>query len=544
MALGLGRRLVSIVLVGASALGLGSAAKAEPARVLRNGAASVREHLTPKAERLIEERRWIEAALLLQRIIDDESTHSLAETEHASLRLVTALRQLGFPSASFALVSLIASQPQHSMRDAALSELALLVAELPEASEAAERLTLYSAKSIADRLDVPATRPLYWRVNYRMGRYLYRAGKLAEAVKRLGYVDAKSADYAAAQYLIAMCRVEQRQSAAAIRSLERAERALAGSGSRGAALTDLTRLGLGRLHYANGFRPLARGELAVNTRNLGLASEYFGRVDVAGPHATEALVEQAWAWFVLGQGERALGNLRTLEAPRYAQAFVPDIDLLRAAVHWDHCDRSGAAYVLAAQRKRALLALQASERVLERYSGKNQEQPFLRFAREVRANRSGLDKEADRIARSALKAREIDGHLAYLDFVDAERMRYRKASPSFRASALGLRIEDTLNLARDLAERSAGSAALARYADSVGELRSTARRAQRLLERPELAKVALRPPASDIVSVVVYDGEEHVLWPFDGEYWSDELGSYREHVATTCGADRAKWALR
>jgi tetratricopeptide (TPR) repeat protein len=504
MAPGLGRRLVSIALAAACALGSGSIAHADPPR----------PHLTPKAGEL------------------------------APLRTAEVLRQLGFPNASFSVVSVIASQPQHAMRDAALSELAKLVAELPEASEAAERLTLYSPRQIADRFDVPATRPLYWRVNYRMGRYLYRSGKLGQALERLGYVDAKSPEYAQARYLIAMCLVEQRQSAAAIRSLERAERALAGSGRGGAALTDLTRLGLGRLHYASAFRPLARGELSVDAKNLRLAIEHFGRVDVAGPHAHAALVEQAWAWFVLGQGERALGNLRTLEAPRYAQAFVPDTDLLRAAVHWEHCDRAGAAYVLTAFQARAFLALEASERVLKRFAGEYQEPAFLRFAKEVRANRSGLSPEADRVARNALTTREIHGHLAYLDSIAAERTRFRSLSPSFRASALGQQIEDSLKLVHDLAERSAGTAALARYADSVSDLRSSVRRAGRLLERSELAKVALRPPASDVVSVVVYDDQEHALWPFDGEYWSDEIGSYREHVRTSCGADRVKWALR
>ena len=29
---------------------------------------------------------------------------------------------------------------------------------------------------------------------------------------------------------------------------------------------------------------------------------------------------------------------------------------------------------------------------------------------------------------------------------------------------------------------------------------------------------------------VVNPDEEHVLWPFDGEYWRDELGFYRQVV--------------
>jgi len=26
-----------------------------------------------------------------------------------------------------------------------------------------------------------------------------------------------------------------------------------------------------------------------------------------------------------------------------------------------------------------------------------------------------------------------------------------------------------------------------------------------------------------------------VLWPFDGEYWRDELGSYQQVVTSKCG---------
>jgi hypothetical protein len=29
--------------------------------------------------------------------------------------------------------------------------------------------------------------------------------------------------------------------------------------------------------------------------------------------------------------------------------------------------------------------------------------------------------------------------------------------------------------------------------------------------------------------------EEHVLWPFNGEYWRDELGYYRQAVTSQCG---------
>jgi len=34
---------------------------------------------------------------------------------------------------------------------------------------------------------------------------------------------------------------------------------------------------------------------------------------------------------------------------------------------------------------------------------------------------------------------------------------------------------------------------------------------------------------------VVNPDEEHVLWPFTGEYWRDELGFYRAVVMSACG---------
>ena len=34
---------------------------------------------------------------------------------------------------------------------------------------------------------------------------------------------------------------------------------------------------------------------------------------------------------------------------------------------------------------------------------------------------------------------------------------------------------------------------------------------------------------------VVKPDEEHVIWPFNGEYWRDELGYYRQVVESACG---------
>jgi hypothetical protein len=34
---------------------------------------------------------------------------------------------------------------------------------------------------------------------------------------------------------------------------------------------------------------------------------------------------------------------------------------------------------------------------------------------------------------------------------------------------------------------------------------------------------------------IVKPDEEHVIWPFNGEYWRDELGFYRQTITSKCG---------
>jgi len=47
------------------------------------------------------------------------------------------------------------------------------------------------------------------------------------------------------------------------------------------------------------------------------------------------------------------------------------------------------------------------------------------------------------------------------------------------------------------------------------------------------ASVADDPPPSAGLNVEV--DEEHQLWPFNGEYWRDELPFYRQQVTSRCG---------
>jgi hypothetical protein len=122
--------------------------------------------------------------------------------------------------------------------------------------------------------------------------------------------------------------------------------------------------------------------------------------------------------------------------------------------------------------------------------------------------------------------------------------RFGKSPGQFRTSGLGQYIQDRLTESRQIAVTNAGDLAKSRYRRFIKELEEHLRNgekiliditaAQRNLLDEKLLAGQVSKADSKIFGVVTPD-EEHVLWPFDGEFWRDELGFYRQVVESACG---------
>ena len=108
----------------------------------------------------------------------------------------------------------------------------------------------------------------------------------------------------------------------------------------------------------------------------------------------------------------------------------------------------------------------------------------------------------------------------------------------------GFTRRDALKLARDIAVKNAGKLAKSRYDRNLDDLDEHLRNGQKILiditaaQRnildQKITTGQVSKAESKIFGVVKPD-EEHILWPFDGEYWRDELGFYRQVVESACG---------
>ena len=127
--------------------------------------------------------------------------------------------------------------------------------------------------------------------------------------------------------------------------------------------------------------------------------------------------------------------------------------------------------------------------------------------------------------------------------LDDEGARFKKGKHDFQESSLGADVKDALQLARDLAVRNAGQLARERYQRNLDELNEHLRNSAKILiditaaQRNQLdqAIAGSQVTAAESKANIVKPDEEHVIWPFNGEYWRDELGFYRQSIVSKCG---------
>ncbi len=500
-----------------------------------------------KAKKLFDQERWSEASLALYRVVVGETGDDPGNQQLAQYYLAISLYRLKFYQASYAIFSVIADNPNHLKFRETLLWLAKLATQLPEPADIIERVGKYNDSQL-ERFDNAQQRDLYWQLNYMLGRYKYRNRQYGDAIRLFSKVDKDSEYYVKSQFFAGISYVQMRKSVPAVKSFQRVENALE-RGAKGvedeARLRDLAYLSMARTYYSASIR--LDGETnapVVDPEKLSAAVKYWDLIEPASEYWLDALFEESWAYFMAGQYPQALGNIHTIESPYFPAAFYPEAQILKAVIFFANCDYEKATIVVAKFNQHYIPLREGLEKVMKRFQGANQEEAFFKFLKQVRDGEANLDDEVRPIVEAALSDRQLLRNIEYVRILEDEINRFKKSPASFRSSALGQQVQDALKLARDLAVRRAGELAMQRYQRMLDELNEHVRNgekiliditaAQRNLLDEAIKKDQVTAEEAEIFGVVNPD-EEHVLWPFTGEYWRDELGFYRAVVMSACG---------
>jgi tetratricopeptide (TPR) repeat protein len=298
---------------------------------------------------------------------------------------------------------------------------------------------------------------------------------------------------------------------------------------------------------------MALARIAYEVGNYDGALYYYQKVDRFSARYPQALFESAWTYFLKGDHRRALGTFHSLQSPYYSDYYFPDLWLLEATLYLNLCRYEEAKQALQfftdvyINRLPQLSQFNNDPAALENpaifydaianyYAQKEsapaggQAAPTLHplFLEAVLANVSFYNtfKSVEELRREMTVLSERVGSLGG---VGQQLMAQMEATRDSKLLDAGIRTRTLLgDIEAQLAERDATSTEISIDID-VAE--------KDLIE----TCLQLRAQGKDCEFTV---NEEAVLflvaddwqyWPFENEYWVDEVGAYKSYLSDRCG---------
>jgi tetratricopeptide (TPR) repeat protein len=496
------------------------------------------------ALRLYQQERYMEASVQFQRVVGGETDDAPANVQKAQFFLGKALYHLRYYQSALAIFDEITQQGAgHVYFGQTLQWLAQLASQLPEPAGIIERVGRYGVDQL-DQFNTPESGDLYSQLLFLMGRFKYNQGEFEEAISLFQRVDRGSRFFVNAKFFEGISQVRLRRASPAVESFRAIIDAI-NSGVEGvedtARMRNLAWISLARVYYTAANRTDAEtGERAIDGRLLGNAVEAWNHVGQDSEYWLDALFEESWAFFLADEYARAMGNIHTLFSPYFDDAYYPEALVLKAVVFFSACQVENASAMVSQFHERYDPVAQELNQTLGQFQDNQQ---FFEFLQRVRAGEASLSPQIRGIVSTALSDRTLLRNLEYVRLLESEEARLNQAPAEFKNSSLGARILQDIFVAKSFAIDQTGDLARARYNRLIDELNELMTQVDTVeLEIATYQRGQLEASVQEQMTELARSGglevhvdEEHQMWPFDGEYWRDELGFYRQQVTSQCG---------
>jgi outer membrane protein assembly factor BamD (BamD/ComL family) len=292
---------------------------------------------------------------------------------------------------------------------------------------------------------------------------------------------------------------------------------------------ELAFMNLARIHY--------------EARQNRAAIYYYSKVPRGGGQWLEALYEESWAFYRIGDYERALGNMITLHAPFFHDEYFPESLTVKAIIYYENC-RYGEARAVIDDFDHFYGPV---EDELDRITAREQSpEAFYEILDDIQRKQRKKTSSPllDRILKLALTDADLQRRNASIQELETEMDGIGDRPDVFRYSELSKVLLEELRGERRQAIAQAGLIARAKLERERDELRDLLGKALRIkFETQEKEKqllehqIAGQEGPREVLhsyrySVAVPDSDYY--WPYEGEYWRDELGTYQYTLTKGC----------
>jgi tetratricopeptide (TPR) repeat protein len=333
--------------------------------------------------------------------------------------------------------------------------------------------------------------------------------------------------FARARFLQGLVLYAQGNDDAAIESFKEVVRLQSPKRNRrpDADVREMAFLQLARIHYQN--------------RQNRYAIFYYGRMPWGGERWLEGLWEASYAHYRVGDYERTLGNLLTLQSPYFEEEYYPESYILEAIVYYENCRYPEARQVLDAFNHRYDPLYEALAAVTAEGGA-----PADFFDRVAGGLRHGAPAMTRRISRLAITDQNLARLSETLSELDLEvSVGASKRSRTFQGSVLARELAERSRATRGQLADEAGLRARGKLEYERDQLRTLLAQALRIqIEVSRKEREALEGSLAvgsqvDVVKNLKYStatSDEHLYWPYEGEFWRDELGTYTYTFTKGC----------
>ena len=362
------------------------------------------------------------------------------------------------------------------------------------------------------------------RLHLRIGEVQVNNKQFTEAIKALSKIDQGSDVYPRAKYLEGLAYAENKQPQQALRAFAN----LVESRSQ-FPINDSLR--------TSGLMGMARS--AYQLKDWDRAIELYRSIPRDTSQWFDSLFEMTWAQIRAAQLRFALGNFQSLHSPYYETNYHPESLILRAILYLHICQYDEMEKTLNFFKK-VYFPIRSQ---LRKYMGVSRSPRSIYKDFEVlyqNQNQSlyqNEDKVPYVVAKNIFREGDVRNGLSYITQVQDELKKVQSMSDTWQNAKIG-------RYAKRLLTKRIHNAQLTVGRDIFTHLRRIRRDLAQLIRQHGLAQYEMLNAKRDMLkrriiqrnlkkqseqskrsrNFYVQSGYEY--WPFQGEYWLDELGNY------------------
>ena len=365
---------------------------------------------------------------------------------------------------------------------------------------------------------------------YIAGKYSYQKGKFARAVQYLKLLPKSSENYLKSRYLLSVLYARLGKGNSSIDLMKEVidYEGKVASENEYLKLKEMATIAVARIYY--------------QMKDYDRAILYFNKVPRFSMYWLDAVFESSWAYLMKGDYAKSLGNLVTLRSPSFYKEFYPEKYFIEAIIYYNNCDYKETNKIV----KNFLKEYRPLRKLLTKLI-KLHPEPFEFYKVINKSLKNNKDSRMQWILSIALSDKAIKNRFKEIEALDREIKKIKSSKKNFLRTKMAKEFLKILNDEKKSIQKSVGVIALRRFKRVVNKIRKLLTEVriikQAILEikeakiTKELISLKINKDEYfelDKEKIIMSTSEDFVYWPFEGEYWKDELGYYLYPVVSQC----------